>query len=198
MAIAMAQAGGIGVIHRTFDVDGQAAQVRQVKKYESGMVVNPLTIGPDAMLSDALALMTDHGFSGIPVVTGAAKGEPGKLSIYNEALRTINAVIPEAGGSTVRALDPKTNELCDLAGGEVRMENPTPMLAALNRRTASKADVDEASYVAFAGRGRDKVVERATRQLDAKFARRIYSDGTQCLRGFIAHAHALQFIKGEF
>ena len=66
MAIAMAQAGGIGVIHRNFDVDGQAAQVRQVKKYESGMVVNPLTIGPDAMLSDAMALMTDHGFSGIP------------------------------------------------------------------------------------------------------------------------------------
>src|ERR1700720_3374329 len=79
MAIAMAQAGGIGVIHRNFDVDGQAAQVRQVKKYESGMVVNPLTIGPDAMLSDALTLMNDHGFSGIPVVTGAAKGVPGKL-----------------------------------------------------------------------------------------------------------------------
>src|ERR1700753_3301577 len=47
MAIAMAQAGGVGVIHRNFDVDGQAAQVRQVKKFESGMVVNPLTIGPD-------------------------------------------------------------------------------------------------------------------------------------------------------
>src|SRR2546429_633602 len=79
MAIAMAQAGGVGVIHRNFDPEGQAAQVRQVKKYESGMVVNPLTIGPDAMLSDALALMKDHGFSGIPVVTGASKGVPGKL-----------------------------------------------------------------------------------------------------------------------
>src|SRR5476651_2010033 len=79
MAIAMAQAGGIGVIHRNFDPEGQAAQVRQVKKFESGMVVNPLTIGPEAMLSDALALMKDHGFSGIPVVTGAAKGVPGKL-----------------------------------------------------------------------------------------------------------------------
>ncbi len=79
MAIAMAQAGGIGVIHRNFDVDGQAAQVRQVKKFESGMVVNPLTIGPDAKLSDAMTLMKDHGFSGIPVVTGAAKGVPGKL-----------------------------------------------------------------------------------------------------------------------
>src|SRR6266404_1680225 len=79
MAIAMAQAGGVGVIHRNFDSEGQAAQVRQVKKYESGMVVDPLTIGPDATLSDALALMSDHGFSGIPVVTGAAKGVPGKL-----------------------------------------------------------------------------------------------------------------------
>src|ERR1700712_4979735 len=74
MAIAMAQAGGVGVIHRNFDPEGQAAQVRQVKKYESGMVVNPLTIGPDAM-----TLMNDHGFSGIPVVTGASKGVPGKL-----------------------------------------------------------------------------------------------------------------------
>src|ERR1700751_4760306 len=77
MAIAMAQAGGVGVIHRNFDPDGQAAQVRQVKKYESGMVVNPLTIGPDATLSDALALMKDHGFSGIPVVTGGKNGTPG-------------------------------------------------------------------------------------------------------------------------
>src|SRR5262244_1650743 len=79
MAIAMAQAGGVGVIHRNFDPDGQAAQVRQVKKYESGMVVNPLTISPDAMLSDALALMKDHGFSGIPVVVGGSAGKPGKL-----------------------------------------------------------------------------------------------------------------------
>ena len=79
MAIAMAQAGGIGVIHRNFEGDGQAAEVRKVKKYESGMVVNPLTIGPDAMLADAMLLMKDHGFSGIPVVTGASKRVPGKL-----------------------------------------------------------------------------------------------------------------------
>src|SRR5271169_3477051 len=73
MAIAMAQAGGVGVIHRNFDPEGQAAQVRQVKKFESGMVVNPLTIGPEATLADALTLMKDNGFSGIPVVTGGAK-----------------------------------------------------------------------------------------------------------------------------
>jgi IMP dehydrogenase len=57
MAIAMAQAGGIGVIHRNFEPDQQAAQVRMVKKFESGMVVNPLTIHPGATLADALALM---------------------------------------------------------------------------------------------------------------------------------------------
>ena len=79
MAIAMAQAGGICVIHRNFDPDGQAAQVRQVKKFESGMVVNPLTIAPDATLADALSLMKDNGISGIPVVTGSAAGKPGKL-----------------------------------------------------------------------------------------------------------------------
>jgi IMP dehydrogenase len=79
MAIAMAQAGGIGVIHRNFDIDVQAAQVRQVKKFESGMVVNPLTISPDATLADARQLMKDHGISGIPVVTGERPGRPGKL-----------------------------------------------------------------------------------------------------------------------
>jgi IMP dehydrogenase len=79
MAIAMAQAGGIGVIHRNFDIDVQAAQVRQVKKFESGMVVNPLTISPDATLADALQLMKDHGISGIPVVTGERPNRPGKL-----------------------------------------------------------------------------------------------------------------------
>jgi IMP dehydrogenase len=79
MAIAMAQAGGIGVIHRNFDSDGQAAQVRQVKKYESGMVVNPLTIAPDKKLVDALNLMKENGISGIPVVIGGDVGRPGKL-----------------------------------------------------------------------------------------------------------------------
>jgi IMP dehydrogenase len=79
MAIAMAQAGGLGVIHRNLAPDEQAAQVRQVKKFESGMVVNPLTIAPTATLADALALMKDYGISGIPVVEGAGNGRAGKL-----------------------------------------------------------------------------------------------------------------------
>ena len=70
MAIAMAQAGGIGVVHRNLEPDQQAAQVRQVKKFESGMVVNPLTIRPDATLDDALTLMQENHISGIPVVEG--------------------------------------------------------------------------------------------------------------------------------
>jgi IMP dehydrogenase len=79
MAIAMAQAGGIGVIHRNLEPALQAAQVRQVKKFESGMVVNPVTIQPDATLADALALMQEHHISGIPVVQGGGGGRAGKL-----------------------------------------------------------------------------------------------------------------------
>ena len=79
MAIAMAQAGGLGVIHRNLEPKQQAEQVRQVKKFESGMVVNPLTIDPGATLADALALMQDHRISGIPVVEGGGNVRAGKL-----------------------------------------------------------------------------------------------------------------------
>jgi IMP dehydrogenase len=79
MAIAMAQAGGVGIIHRNLDPAVQAAQVRQVKKFESGMVVNPVTIHPDAPLDDALTLMQEHRISGIPVVEGGGNGRAGKL-----------------------------------------------------------------------------------------------------------------------
>ncbi|NBS34502.1 MAG: IMP dehydrogenase [Methylocystaceae bacterium] len=78
MAIAMAQAGGIGVIHQNLSPAEQAAEVRKVKRYESGMVVDPITIFPDETLADALALMSAQGISGIPVVergAGAAKGK---------------------------------------------------------------------------------------------------------------------------
>jgi IMP dehydrogenase len=68
LAIAMAQAGGIGVIHRNMSVEQQAAEVRKVKKFEAGMVVNPVTIRPEETLADALRLMADHRISGIPVV----------------------------------------------------------------------------------------------------------------------------------
>lgn len=78
LAIAMAQSGGMGVIHRNMTPTEQAEEVRQVKKFESGMVVNPVTIGPEATLEEAKALMAAHGISGIPVVENGEKG-PGRL-----------------------------------------------------------------------------------------------------------------------
>ena len=68
MAITMAQHGGMGFIHKNLTAAEQAAQVRSVKKYESGMVVNPLTIHPDQTLAEARALMAQHRISGVPVV----------------------------------------------------------------------------------------------------------------------------------
>ncbi len=68
LAIAMAQAGALGCIHKNLDIERQAAEVRRVKKFESGMVVDPLTIGPDRPLADALGMMSENRISGIPVV----------------------------------------------------------------------------------------------------------------------------------
>lgn len=79
LAIAMAQAGGIGVIHRNMSPEQQAEEVTRVKKFESGMVVNPVTIYPDQPLREALELMAKHGISGIPVVERASRPRQGKL-----------------------------------------------------------------------------------------------------------------------
>jgi IMP dehydrogenase len=68
VAIAMAQAGGIGIVHKNLAIANQADEVRKVKKFESGMVVNPVTIAPEKRLVDALQLMAEHKISGIPVV----------------------------------------------------------------------------------------------------------------------------------
>jgi len=74
LAIAMAQAGGIGVVHRNLSVEQQAEEVRRVKKFESGMVVNPVVIGPDATLQNALDLMQRFRISGVPVVENGGEG----------------------------------------------------------------------------------------------------------------------------
>jgi len=68
LAIAMAQCGGIGVIHKNLSIDEQAAEVRKVKKFESGMVVDPLAVHPDNTLGDVLELLAQNHFSGFPVV----------------------------------------------------------------------------------------------------------------------------------
>lgn len=80
LAIAMAQAGGIGVLHRNMDPDTQAEHVRRVKKFESGMVVNPLTIHPEATLAEALELMKANSISGVPVTEKGNGSGPGKLA----------------------------------------------------------------------------------------------------------------------
>ncbi len=115
MAIAMAQAGGIGVLHRNLEPEQQAAQVRQVKKFESGMVVNPVTIHPEATLADALTMMQEHRISGIPVVEGGGNGQhsraPGKLVgiLTNRDVRfatdkrqTVSELMTKEGLVTVR------------------------------------------------------------------------------------------------
>ncbi len=79
MAIVMAQVGGIGVLHRNMTIEEQAGAVRQVKRFESGMVVNPVTMTAKQTLGDALELMKRHNISGIPVVEPAPIGQPGKL-----------------------------------------------------------------------------------------------------------------------
>ncbi|MEO6113746.1 MAG: IMP dehydrogenase [Sphingomicrobium sp.] len=73
MAIALAQLGGIGVLHSNFDVEAQAAAVRAVKRFESGMVVNPITMTPDQTLAEAFDLMKMHRISGIPIVESSGK-----------------------------------------------------------------------------------------------------------------------------
>tara|TARA_R100000406_G_scaffold34975_1_gene23088 strand:- start:78 stop:1550 length:1473 start_codon:yes stop_codon:yes gene_type:complete len=73
MAIAMAQLGGLGVLHRNLDIEEQVAAVRTVKRFESGMVVNPITIGPDATLGEAQDIMSANRISGIPVTDRSGK-----------------------------------------------------------------------------------------------------------------------------
>ena len=73
MAIVMAQLGGIGVLHRNLSVKQQVSAVRLVKRFESGMVVNPITIAPDATLGEAKTIMADNRISGIPVVEASGK-----------------------------------------------------------------------------------------------------------------------------
>jgi len=73
MAIAMARAGGIGVLHKNMSVERQAAEVDRVKRSESGMILNPITLGPDRPLRDAVALMRRFKISGVPIVDGAGR-----------------------------------------------------------------------------------------------------------------------------
>jgi IMP dehydrogenase len=73
MAVTMAQAGGIGVIHKNLDIDAQAREVRRVKRFESGIVYNPVTLTADQTIADARALVERYNFTGFPVVDGSGR-----------------------------------------------------------------------------------------------------------------------------
>ena len=79
LAIAMAQAGGMGIIHRNLDIEVQADHVRQVKRFESGMVINPMVVFPDISIGEVRAIKTTRGISGFPVVERAPDNKNGKL-----------------------------------------------------------------------------------------------------------------------
>lgn len=79
LAIAMAQAGGMGIIHRNLDIEVQADHVRQVKRFESGMVINPMVVFPDISIGEVRAIKTARGISGFPVVERGADNKNGKL-----------------------------------------------------------------------------------------------------------------------
>jgi IMP dehydrogenase len=119
MAIAMAQAGGIGVVHKNFSPEEQAAQVRRVKKFESGMVVNPLTIHPDQTLADVRALQEQHRISGIPVV----ERDSGRLVgiITNRDVRFAN-------DPTLRVYELMTRENLVTAKGDVTPDQARGLL----------------------------------------------------------------------
>jgi IMP dehydrogenase len=107
LAIALAQAGGLGVIHKNLDIAAQAAEVRRVKKFESGMVVDPLTIHPDQSLADALKLMSDYRISGIPVVERGSGKLVGILTnrdvrFASDAAQPVRELMTKEGLVTVR------------------------------------------------------------------------------------------------
>ena len=115
LAIAMAQSGGIGCIHKNLTIKDQADEIRRVKKFESGVVMNPVTINPDDNLADALNLMKKYGISGIPVVKNNSKKLVGiltnrdvrfahdKKQLVKELMTKDNLVTAQAGISKVEA-----------------------------------------------------------------------------------------------
>lgn len=113
LAIAMAQSGGLGCIHKNLSIKDQADEVRRVKKFESGIVINPHTINPDQTLSDALAIMNEYGISGIPVVKAGNKKLVGVLTNRDVRFATdkkqlVKELMTQSGLVTAKANVSKT------------------------------------------------------------------------------------------
>ena len=201
MAIAMAQAGGLGVIHKNLAADVQADHVRQVKRFESGMVVNPITIAPDATLGDLMQLKARHKISGIPVVD-----EFGKLCgiITNRDVRfatDLNAKVAElmtrdlvtvkAGVDRVEArrlLHKHRIEKLIVVGEDFKCEG----LITVN-------DMEKAADHPFASKDEHErlLVAAATGTGDAGFARaeQLIDAGVDVLVVDTAHGHSIHVLN---
>ena len=149
MAIAMAQHGGIGVIHKNLEVDEQAAQVRRVKKFESGMVVNPIAIHPDMSLAETRALMALHNISGFPVTERETGRLVGILTHRDVRFATdpnlrVYELMTRENLVTVRAEEAAEQARKDLANAEADAENARNAIkAAESIRTTAQGAAKE-------------------------------------------------------
>jgi IMP dehydrogenase len=201
LAIAMAQLGGIGVIHRNMEPGDQADHVRQVKRFESGMVVNPITIRPDATLADVLALKELHRISGIPVVD-----EGGKLVgiITNRDVRFATDLNQKVGElmtrrlitvdegvdreEAKRLLHKHRIEKLIVVDGDYRcvgLITVNDMEKAAHHPNATKDEQGRLRVAAATGTG-DKGFERAEQLIDA---------GADAIVVDTAHGHSLHVIE---
>ena len=201
LAIAMAQLGGIGVIHRNMEPADQADHVRQVKRFESGMVVNPITIGPDATLADVLSLKERHRISGIPVVD-----ESGKLVgiITNRDVRFATDLNQKVGELMTRKLitvdegvdreeakrllhKHRIEKLIVVDSGYrcVGLITVNDMEKAAHHPNATKDEQGRLRVAAATGTG-DKGFERAERLIDA---------GADAIVVDTAHGHSVHVIE---
>ncbi|MGI9503748.1 MAG: IMP dehydrogenase, partial [Geminicoccaceae bacterium] len=203
MAIAMAQAGGLGVIHKNLDIETQAAEVQQVKKFESGMVVNPITLPPTAPLAEALALMARHKISGIPVVEGDQKTLVGILtnrdvrfasdtSLPVSELMTSDRLVTvreDVGSNEARALLHRHRIekllVVDAAGHLVGLMTVKDIEKADTHPHAVKDDQGRLRAGAAVGTG-DEAMERAAALIDA---------GVDVIVVDTAHGHSVGVLK---
>ncbi len=184
LAIAMAQSGGIGCIHKNLSIKDQSDEVRKVKKFESGVVIDPVTITPDETLSDALLLMKTHGISGIPVVKVGSKKLLGiltnrdvrfatdKKQPVKELMTSENLVTARAGvsKSEARALLHKNKIeriiLTDSAGNCVGLMTGKDLEKTKQFPHASKDEEGRLLVAAATGVGRDGI-KRAESLIEA-------------------------------
>lgn len=201
MAIGMAQAGGLGVIHKNLDPATQADHVRQVKRFESGMVVNPVTIAPDATIGELLAIKQQRRISGIPVVTADGKLEgiitnrdvrfATDMNTKVAELMTRQLVTVKEGverAEAKRLLHKHRIEklvVVDDAGKCVGLITVNDMEKAADHPLAAKDDKERLLVAAATGIG-DNGLERAERLIDA---------GCDVIIVDTAHGHSINVLK---